>query len=124
MNDPFDKNMPLSLDLHYLMSIWTDKALTEHVVLAWAMRQLHLNPMLSISSLSPEAGWSPGDVVQIIPAELSNEDVMRIWDAIDPPYRLSVSYIARVVRIDPDEITESRPVVAMRLSFTDRGGLS
>lgn len=77
--------------------------------------------MLSISSLSPDAGWNPSDVVHIIPAELSNEDVMRIWDAIEPPYRLSVSYIARVVRIDPDEIVESRPVVATRLSFTEQG---
>ncbi len=30
---------------------------------------------------------------------------MRIWDTIDPAYRLSVSYIARLVRIDPDEET-------------------
>jgi hypothetical protein len=33
---------------------------------------------------------------------------------------LSVSYIARVVRIDPDHEQEARPVVATRFSWTDR----
>ncbi len=50
-----------------------------------------------------------------MPAELSTEDVMRIWDAIEPAYRLSASYVARVVRIEPDEDLESfAPVVARR----------
>lgn len=112
--------VPLSIDLHYLMSVWTSSALAEHVILAWAMRELHLHPVLDTSSLTPEAGWDRGDVIQLIPAELNNEDIMRIWDALVPPYRLSVSYIARVVRIDPDVVETDRPVVATRFSFTDR----
>ncbi|HEX2171570.1 MAG TPA: DUF4255 domain-containing protein, partial [Dehalococcoidia bacterium] len=103
-------DVPLSLDLHYLMSVWAASALTEHTVLAWAMRELHLHPVLDVSSLSPEAGWTRADVVQLIPAELTNEEIMRIWDALVPPYRLSVSYIARVIRIDPDVIEPGRPV--------------
>jgi hypothetical protein len=75
---------------------------------------------MDVSSLSPEAAWGPGDVIQLIPAELSNEDIMRIWDAIEPTYRLSVSYIARVVLIDPDIHPERRPVVATRFTLTDR----
>ena len=118
--DLFDAGIPLSVDLHYLMTVWASSALTEQVILAWAMRQLHLHPTLSASSLTPEAGWSAGDLVQVLPAELSNEDVMRIWDALDPPYRLSVSYIARVVRIDADTGPGARPVVATRFSSTDR----
>lgn len=118
--DPARRSIPLSVDLHYLLTVWTDNALEEHTILAWAMLQLHQHPVLDASSLSPEAGWSSGDVIQLIPAELSTEDVMRIWDALDPPYRLSVSYIARVVRIDPDSTPDSRPVVASRFSLTDR----
>jgi hypothetical protein len=41
---------------------------------------------------------------------------MRIWDALEPDYRLSLSYIARVVRIDPDETIEGREVVATRFN--------
>jgi hypothetical protein len=115
-----DRNVPLAVDLHYLLTVWANSALAEHTILSWAMRQIHLHPVLNISSLSPEADWGPGDVVQLIPAELSNEDVMRIWDALEPSYRLSVSYIARVVRIDADAGPDARPVVAQRFSWTDR----
>lgn len=118
-NDPSGSRVPLSLDLHFLLTVWADNALAEHSILTWALGQLHHHPVLDTSSLSPEAAWEPGDVIQIIPAELSNEDVMRIWDALEPSYRLSVSYIARVVRID-GEASAARPVVATRFRYTNR----
>lgn len=114
-----DQRAPLNLDLHYLMTAWAGNALDEQVTLTWAMRQMHEAPVLDASSLSPDGGWARDEVVQIIPAELSTEDLMRIWDALEPPYRLSVSYVARVVRLDPDaaDDTEFRPVVAQRLVY-------
>lgn len=108
---------PLGLDLHFMISAWAGNARDEHIMLAWTVRQLHLFPILDASSLSPEGGWGTNEVIQIIPAELSTEDVMRIWDALDPPYRLSVSYIARLVRLDPDATSGTRPVVARRLAY-------
>ena len=108
---------PLGLDLHFLLSAWAGNARDEHTIVAWAIRQLHMFPILDASSLSPEAGWGANEVIQIIPAELSTEDVMRIWDALDPPYRLSVSYIARLVRLDPDAQRPARPVVTTRLDY-------
>lgn len=122
VNGLTDNDVPLSIDLHYLLTVWANNAVAEHTILAWALRELYLHPVLDISSLSPEAGWTAGDVVQVIPAELSNEDVMRIWDALEPPYRLSISYIARVVRIDPDTTEDARPVVATRFSYSDKKG--
>lgn len=105
----------LSLDLHYLLIAWAGNPLDEQITLAWALRQLHLHPVLDASSLSPEAGWARDEVIQLVPAELTTEDVMRIWDALEPSYRLSVSYVARVVRIDPDQDLETcAPVVARR----------
>ncbi len=117
INDPADVNVPLAVNLHFLMTAWAASALTEHTILAWAMRQLYLHPMLTSSSLSPEAGWGPDDFVHVIPAELSTEDIMRIWDALEPSYRLSVSYIARVVRIDADTPRDIRPIAATQFQF-------
>ena len=111
------ENAPLSLDLHYLVSVWADNALAEHTLLAWTMQALYLRPVLSVSSLSPEAGWDAADAVQIVPSELSTEDLMRVWDALTPPYRLSVSYLARMVRIDAERVPDGLPVVASRLAF-------
>lgn len=113
-----DTAVPIGLDLHFLLTAWAANPLDELVTLAWAMRQLHQYPVLDASSLSPEAAWASDEVIQVIPAELSTEDVMRIWDALDPAYRLSVSYVARLVRLDPDAAEEgARPVVARRLAF-------
>lgn len=112
---PPDAAPPLALDLHYLLSVWSEKAQDEQKILAWVMRQLHQHPVLDVWSLS-EAGWDRGDYIQLIPAELSTEDVMRIWDSFKPDYRLSVSYIARVVRIDDGTRAVGRPVVAARFS--------
>lgn len=109
--------VPLSVDLHYLISFWSTSADAEHLALAWTMRQLHTTPLLDATILSADARWEPDEIVHLIPAELSNEDMMRIWDALRPDFRLSVAYIARVVRIDPDEIAETRPVVASRFNY-------
>jgi Pvc16 N-terminal domain len=111
-NDLVRVDAPMSVDLHFLLTVWADNALAEQTILAWAMRQLYQRPVLDRSTLSPEGGWDPSDIVHIIPAELSHEDLMRIWDALEPSYRLSLSYSARVVRIDPDAVSSGLPVVA------------
>lgn len=108
---------PLGLDLHFLLTAWAGTAQDELLPFTWALRQLYLHPILDASSLSPEAAWSAEEVIQIIPSELPVEDMMRIWDALAPPYRLSVSYVARLVRIDPDLVLEAGPVVATRFGY-------
>ncbi len=109
------KKEPLSLDLHFMMTAWSKSAVAEQMVLAWAMRQLHDHPVLDASYLTTPANWSREDVVQIIPAELSHEDMMRIWDTLKPPYRLSFGYVARVVRIESEQTGSDLPVVATRM---------
>lgn len=109
---------PIALDLHFLMSAWGMSAEDEQVTLAWALHHLHQHPVLDASSLSPEARWGHDEVIQIVPSELSTEDLMRVWDALTASYRLSVSYVARVVRIDATaDTTEYRPVVAARFAY-------
>lgn len=110
---------PLSLDLHYMLTVWGATALTEHSLLGWVVRELYMHQTLGASDLNPDASWRRDDCVQVIPSELTNEDLMRIWDALEPPYRLSVSYIARVVQIDPDLQPDALPVVARRFRFVN-----
>ena len=118
LRSPDGRVAPLGLDLHYLMSSWAMTPQDEHVALTWALRQLHEFPVLDASSLTPDAGWASDEVIQIVPSELATEDVMRIWDALTPSYRLSVSYVARLVRIDPDsDDSQFRPVVSGRFAF-------
>jgi hypothetical protein len=108
----------VSLDLHFLLTVWADNARDEQIVLTWAVHELHQHPVLDVSSLSPAGGWGPGDFVQLIPSELTTEDLMRVWDALSPSYRLSLSYIARTVRIDVPELV-GPAVVATRFRYSD-----
>jgi hypothetical protein len=114
---PDMRPLPLSLDLHYLFSFWSLSAENEYLALAWTMRQLHLTPLLDGSVLSSDARWGVEESVHLTPAELTTEEMMRIWDALRPDYHLSIAYLARVVRIDPDEVDEAGPVVATRLQY-------
>jgi hypothetical protein len=110
----------LALDLHYLLTVWADSALAEHTLLAWALERMHGTQVLDASILSPEAGWERGDRVQLVPEELATEELLRIWDAMEPSYRLSVPFVARPVRILSEEaVTESLPVVATRFLYQD-----
>jgi hypothetical protein len=109
---------PLWLDLHYLLTAWADTALAEQYLIAWTMEQVHLHPVQDAAALTAEAGWSPGDYVQWAPADLGAEELMRVWDALQPPYRLSVGYIARGVRIG-GAAPAGAPVVATRFRYAD-----
>lgn len=111
---------PLSLDLHFLMTVWAESSEAEHTICAWVMQQLHSHPIMDKSTLSEGGGWKNGEVIHFIPAELSNEDLMRIWDTFGTNYRLSMSYIARVIRIEPDIQVNGPPVVATRHEYSDK----
>ncbi|MBE7384897.1 MAG: DUF4255 domain-containing protein [Leptolyngbya sp. SIO1E4] len=115
--------VPLSLNLHYLLTVWAPTANAEHVILAWTMRQLQQQPVLDRSLFQLlDPTWEAEELVQLIPAEVSHEDMMRIWDALDPSYHLSVAYVARVVQVDADpDVASGPPVIATRLSYQTQG---
>jgi hypothetical protein len=117
---PPDKGQTLMLDLHYMLTVWADKVDDEQRLLSWVMQQLWTHEALSASDLTPDGGWAPGDLVQIIPAEISHEDLTRLWDSLKRSYRPSVTYVARVVPVDVTGLPPGRPVVARRLTFGDQ----
>lgn len=110
----------LGLDLHYLLAAWTSSAQVEQLLLGWAAELLHRTPILDASSLTPEGGWTSEDVIHLVPAEVSVEDTMRIWDALAPTYRLCLSYVARTVRIEATLPAEPPRVVVTRRALGDR----
>jgi hypothetical protein len=110
---------PLGLDLHFLLTVWSDKHDAELTLMGWAMRQLHFHAFLDASSLSVDANWAADDVVSLFPAEITTEEMARIWEASQRGYRLSYPFIARVVRLGIDQSPIGEPVVATRFTFTD-----
>jgi hypothetical protein len=116
--DEPNKKPVLFLNLHYLITYWGSDPQAEQTILGWTMMQLQTTPILDNSILTPSNIWDTTESIQLVPADLSLEDILRIWDALGPKYRLSVAYIARVVRID-STIVPGPPVVATRFTFTE-----
>lgn len=112
--------VPLHVDLHYLLTSWADTSDAEHRLMGWAMRTLHDASILDASFLSPDGMWRSDEVVHLTPEELSNEDMLRLWDSLQPNYRLSYSYVARVVSMEPTQIPDvDTPVVARHIYVSD-----
>jgi hypothetical protein len=114
--DTVTKQPVVFLDLHYLITYWGTSAQAEQTILGWTLQQLQSNSVLDSSVLSSDGGWDPTESIQLVLADLSLEDILKIWDALGPKYRLSIAYIARVVRIDRSATTAG-PVVATRFAF-------
>ncbi len=125
-DQPYDQPV-LYLDLHYLLSYWdagAEGAEAEQKILTWTMQELQSNPIMdqSVLGLSQSApGWDSTDAVQLIPADLSLQDILDIWNGLGPNYRLSIGYVVRVVRVD-QSITPGMPVVATRFVLQNGGG--
>lgn len=51
---------------------------------------------------------------------LPTSDVMRLWEAVQQQYRLSVAYVVRTVQIDSDLVLDTRLVSERR--FVMGGG--
>ena len=109
----------LPVELHWMMTVWAASAAAEHTVFAWALRQLDLQQVLDTSVLPDDADWDRAEALQLLPEELPIEDISRIWDVLEPSYRLSTCYVTRVVRLDRTTSTPL-PVIATRISVGGR----
>ena len=90
----------LPLDLHFLLTAWAQNAEYELRILGRAMQTLEEHPSLSGPLLVEEGEWATGDSVQIVMEEITTEAVMRTYDSLPHDYKLSIPYVARVVRLD------------------------
>ena len=89
-----------AVDLHFLLTPWADNAEFEQRILGKAMQCLETTPQLSGPLLHPSADWAANETVQVVSEDIPPEAMLRAFDSLPTDYRLSVSYVARVVRID------------------------
>ena len=91
----------LALELRYLLTVWGSTAEQEQEVLAQCMEILDRHAVLSGGLLDSNYVWEEGTEIKIALESISNEDMLRLWDSLEPAYRLSVSYLVRTVLLRP-----------------------
>jgi hypothetical protein len=109
----------LPLDLHLLLTVWGKEASLQHTVAGWMMRMLEDHPIFPaalLNAVTPGV-FRPHETVELSLTELTNEDLLRIWDTlVQNVYQLSVPYVARVVRIEsPRPLAEGGAEVQERV---------
>jgi len=108
-----DGRAHLPVDLHFLLTPWSENAESELRILGRAMQALETTPILGGPLLDPSGGFAPNESVQVILEEISTEAVMRTFDSLPTDYKLSVPYIARVLRIESKTAAPSPPVLTV-----------
>ena len=113
----YDGRGHLPLDLHFFITPWATDAEDEYRILGRAMECLEATPILSGPMLdSLNAGvWGPGESIQLLLDEASPDTVLRLFDLLPPKYRLSVPYLARVMRLDTQPVVPDLPVTTIEV---------
>lgn len=115
---------PLPLDIHLLLTAWAQDASAEHDILGWAMRVIDDNPILSSGFLNaaiPDV-FRPEETVELVPAELTNDEVFQLWQVLPNSLQLSAPYVARVIRVESSlTIPQGGPVLVRELAYGTLG---
>jgi hypothetical protein len=105
--------VPLSLDLHYLLTAYGERDYHAETLLGSAMELLHQTPVLThetiaptLASLAERSGSGASvfadvidsiDRITLSPEFLSMEDLTKLWSALQARFRLSATYQASVL---------------------------
>ncbi len=105
----------LPIILHYLVTPWSADVNTTLALAGLIAQALYDRGEVGsadlIGAASRPAAWDPGDSIQIQLETLATEELYRVWDSAEMPYRLSVPYRVQVVGIEPTDSTAAAPIV-------------
>lgn len=109
----------LPLDLHFMLTPWGRSASMEMDILGWMMRVLEDFPSLPFGLLSAtvDASFAEDETIEVVAGQMSTEDMFNIWEVLPTDYRISVPYVARVVRIDSLRESDNGVVLERDLRF-------
>ena len=113
----------LPLNLHFILTAWAGDASLQNLIIGWAMRVMADNPIMPHGILDATMSdvFRPDEIVEVSPSDMSTEDLMRIWENITTTsYQLSVPYIARIIRIESEQLEDiGKPVQTRIMEYRD-----
>lgn len=90
----------IPLRMHLLIAAWDQFVESELEWLGLTIRTLESRPMITGPMLHSTGEWGPADTLQVVPDELALDSMSEAFQALTTDYRLSLPYVARVIRID------------------------
>ncbi|HVG74513.1 MAG TPA: DUF4255 domain-containing protein [Thermoleophilaceae bacterium] len=104
---------PLPLNLSYLLTPMTSSGEADHLLLGKSMQVLYDNAIV----LLRDPVSNVFEELRIVFARLTLEELTRIWESLQEPYRLSVAYQVRVTRIDSLREQDAMRVVDRSIGY-------
>jgi hypothetical protein len=106
-SDGVEQYPPLSLNLYYLLTPSTGKDEGDQRVLGKALQVFHDQAILPMASTESPG---EGEELHISLVQRTIEELAEVWEALQKPYRLSVCYEVRVVRISSRRVVQARRI--------------
>ena len=100
----------LPLEVRFLITPWTQLTRDAYRIIGAIALHLYDHAVLGFGELVGSI-WAPDDTVELILESLPVEEHYDIWDPTDIPYRLSLTYLARIIGIDSMLTNNAPPVV-------------
>ncbi|KAA3664733.1 MAG: DUF4255 domain-containing protein [Chloroflexi bacterium] len=97
----------LPLDLHFLLTVWANKASVQQSVAGWMMRVLEDTPILPFGLLEKEVpgAFRSNETVEIYLSDLSTDDLLHLWETLPVEnYQLSIPYFVRNIYIESEQL--------------------
>jgi hypothetical protein len=89
----------MPLRMHFLIAAWDTVVESELEWLGLAVQVLESEPILTGPLLDSSGNWEPGDAVHVVADDLALDSMSEAFQALTTQYRLSLPYVARVIRI-------------------------
>lgn len=97
---------PLSLDLSYLVTPVSGNPESDLHLLGKTLQVFYENSILVLH----DSDEGTREELKLILARINLEELTRIWEALNQPYRLSVCYKVRLTRIEAERLRSSAVV--------------
>ena len=113
---------PMSIDLYYLITPLLKAPRDQQIVLGKVLQILYDRPTLEGPDLVGSLATS-GDVVRVIFNTVPLQEVSWVWQALETPYRLSVTYTVRVALLDSTEEQFQTRVLTAKNTYAQKSDL-
>ena len=106
----------LPLRMHLLLAAWDSAVESELEILGLTAQILEGDAILTGPLLHPSGDWGPGDAIQVVADDLALDSMSEAFQALTTDYRLSLPYLARVIRLDGARESGGEPVATVALA--------
>jgi hypothetical protein len=112
--DDTEQFPPLALDLYYLLTPFGPSAEADLLILGRAMQALYDSARTTLVNTTAKVA----EDLSINLFRRTLDELSRVWEALAEPYRLSVCYQVRLIRVDSTQSTTVHPVLEMTADYS------